>query len=316
MSGFEAAHTSAVLADRSNRELVAVTGPDRARFLQALLSSDVAALQAGAGQWSLLLQPQGKLVAVLRVLATDDTLFLDCDPSLGEVVASNLRRFLMRTQADIVELDWACLSVWGPAAEAAVHFCGPALDLAADLDHRTFDGALVVKAPLPTFDGYDIFVPSGAAADWWRRLEGGVAWAGGSTIGPEDADALRIEAGIPLMGVDLDERTIPQEAGVVPKAVSFTKGCYLGQELVARIDTRGHVNRELRIVELDAFAPAGATVVHGDRDVGVLTSTARSPHGALGLGLLRVQAAPGEAVAVRAAPDGEVRGVVRGLPAG
>jgi len=296
---------SAGLVDRSDRDLIAVTGPDRISFLQGMVSSDVAALRPGEGQWSLLLAPQGKLVGILRLLATPDAVLADCDPGRGEPVAAQLQRFLVRvkTQVDEASAGWACLSLWGPDARRALEWAGPAVDLEAELSHRAFDGAILVHAPLPGLPGYDVLVPRAEAHQWWKRLAATVRDIGGRPAGGTAATAVRVEAGVPLMGVDVDERTIPQEAGVVERAVSFTKGCYVGQELVARIDTRGHVNRHLRVLRLhdDVPVPLGSIVSLPGRDVGEITSvgesvTLRAP---VGLALLRREAGPDAQVTVR-----------------
>ncbi len=233
------------------RDFVRVAGPDATPFLQGQLSQDVAGLGAGASTWALLLQPQGKMVALLRALRLgDDELVLETDAGFGPAVTDRLNRFKLRVKADLDPLDWRCVAVRGPASHEAV-------------DHGT---GTVVVADWPGLAGADLVGPSAAAP------------AAVPSCSLEAYEVVRIEAGIPVMGRELDESTIPAEAGVVERSVSFTKGCYTGQELVARIDSRGgNVPRRLRGLVLAGAAPVGATLRAGGKDVGTLTSAAFSP---------------------------------------
>jgi folate-binding protein YgfZ len=233
------------------RDFVRVAGPDAVTFLQGQLSQDVAALAVGASAWALLLQPQGKVTAFLRVLRVgDEELVLETDAGFGPAVIERLNRFKLRVKADLGPLDWRCVAVRGPGSrEAAGGGTGT-----------------VVVADWPGLPGADL-VGSTAAAP-----------PGVPLVSLEAYEAVRIEAGIPVMGRELDEGTIPAEAGIVDRSVSFTKGCYTGQELVARIDSRGgNVPRRLRGLVLAAPAPAGATLRADGKDVGELTSVAVSP---------------------------------------
>ncbi|MFP5316899.1 MAG: YgfZ/GcvT domain-containing protein [Acidimicrobiia bacterium] len=239
------------------REFVVVDGPDALSFLQGQLSQDVD-LDNGLSTWALLLQPQGKLVAFVRVLRQSaDRFVLETDEGFGAVVVDRLNRFKLRVKADVSPLDWRCLAVRGPRAHEAVTGGGAA--------------GTVVVADWPGLPGADLV---GEAPE----PPGGVP-----LCDLEAYEAVRIEAGIPVMGREMDESTIPAEAGVVEQSVSFTKGCYTGQELVARIDSRGgNVPRKLRGVILagdpSGLPPAGAAVRSAEgKDVGRLTSVARSP---------------------------------------
>lgn len=236
------------------RDFVRVAGPDAVTFLQGQLSQQVD-VPVGTSAWSLLLHPQGKVVALLRFTrAGDQEYVLDTDGGWGPAVVERLNRFKLRVKADIEALDgWRCIAVRGPDS------------------HLVAPGGL--PADWPGLPGADL---AGPAAE----VEPPPGLAEGSA---EDIEAARIEAGVPVMGRELDESVIPAEAGVVDRTVSFTKGCYTGQELVARIDSRGgNVPRRLRgvVVGGDPAAdppPVGATVHAGDKEVGALTSVARSP---------------------------------------
>jgi folate-binding protein YgfZ len=219
------------------RDVVRVVGTDAASFLQGQLSQDVAALGEGGSAWSFLLQPTGKVAALVRVVRLADNEFvLDTDAGWGEAVIDRLNRFKLRVRVEIEALPWRCLAVRGVSVEGAVPAFGEGADLL----------------------GEDPAVPEGA------RL-GDLA----------DYERLRIVHTWPAMGSELTERTIPAETGIVDRTVSFTKGCYTGQELVARIDSRGgHVPRHLRTLRVEQGAEVGDPVVVDGREVGTLTSVA------------------------------------------
>jgi folate-binding protein YgfZ len=235
------------------RDVVRVTGPDAVSYLQGQLSQDVAALAVGASAWSFVLQPQGKVDAWFRVTrAGDDELLLDVEGGFGEALVARLERFKLRTKADLELLPaWRMLAVRGAS--------------------RREEGARPPFAPESGWGvaGYDLLGPDLTPPD-------GVAE--GSL---DDYEALRIECGVPALGRELTERTIPAEAGqaVIDRSVSFTKGCYTGQELVARIDSRGgNVPRHLRglILDGDDVPEAGTPVVIEGAEVGSVTSAVRS----------------------------------------
>lgn len=235
------------------RDFVGAAGPDVVGFLQGQLSQDVAALPVGGSTWAFLLQPQGKVVAFLSVLRRGDEEFvLETDAGFGPAITERLNRFKLRVKCDLEALAWNCLALRGPQAKDKA---------AGGSGHR-------VVADWPGIAGVDLVGESPRAP------------AGVPMCSTEAYEAVRIEAGIPVMGREIDERTIPAEVGVVERAVSFTKGCYTGQELVARIDSRGgNVPRRLRglVVLGDASPPAGAVLQVDGKDVGELTSVATSP---------------------------------------
>ncbi|HUP84358.1 MAG TPA: glycine cleavage T C-terminal barrel domain-containing protein [Acidimicrobiales bacterium] len=235
-----------------------MSGPDAVTFLQGQVSQDVAALAIGSSAWSFVLQPQGKVDAWFRATRTaDDELVLDVDGGFGDALVARLERFKLRTRADFERLDWRCLAVRGtppsPRPPAFEREWSPG-------------GALVLESGWGVA-GFDLLGPDPQPPD-------GVT---GGTV--EQYEALRIECGVPAMGRELTDRTIPAEAGVVDRSVSFTKGCYTGQELVARIDSRGgNVPRRLRGLVLDGDGlPADGTplTIEGE-EVGTVTSAARS----------------------------------------
>jgi folate-binding protein YgfZ len=287
-------HGRAVVA--AGRDVLRVSGPDAVEYLQGQCSQDIAALDAGASADALLLTPQGKLDALIRVTRLgEEDMVVDVDAGYGEVVATRLARFKLRVKADITALDWTCVAVRGPASA----------DLQGGGAWR--DVSLAIPVGWGGVVGVDLFGVRPTLNDP-APLASDAAW-----------QSVRVEAGIPVMGAELDERTIAAEADLLDRCVSFTKGCYTGQELVARLDARGNkVARHLRAVVVGRSpgpAPTvrvGDEVVVGDRVVGRLTSVAWS--GALdtpvALAYLHRDVEPPVPVAIRAG-----HGSVAPLPA-
>jgi folate-binding protein YgfZ len=250
-------------ARRVDRDVLSVTGPDAATYLQGQCSQDVEGLAVGTSKLALLLSPQGKVDAFVRVTRTGEEAFvLDADPGCGPAAQARLERFRLRTKVEIEQLAWACLSVRGPTAVAAPVPDGPVLRVVVEW---------------PGWGGVDLFGPEPEGDP------GLVGWrADGVPACPEEAwEASRIEAGVPVGGREVTDSTIAAEVGLVERTVSFTKGCFTGQELVARLDARGSkVARRLWgvVVGDGASPPVGATVwtADGEHEVGTLSSVARS----------------------------------------
>lgn len=235
------------------RDVVRVAGPEAVAYLQGQLSQDVEDLDVGTTAWSFLLQPTGKVDAWLRVTRTAaDEVVLDADGGHRDALLARLRRFLLRTKAEIDPLDWRAVALRGPGSVAA------AGDAAAELR---------VPAGWPGVEGADLLGPAVTIP------------AEVTSVGLEAYDSLRIRAGVPALGAELTEATIPAEAGpwVIAESVDFTKGCFTGQELVARIDSRGgRVPRHLRglLSVAGDLPPVGAAVVVDGAEVGMVTSAA------------------------------------------
>ena len=241
------------------RDVVAVSGPDAARYLQGQLSQDVVAM-VGENAWSFLLAPNGKVDAWLRVHRVDpENYFLETDAGFGELVVTRLKRFLLRTKATIAEPQ-RCAVVQHRWDSSLVR-----------LGDDVTPGALIAHAIGPRVAGRDELFLDVAPEN--------VAASADVTVTSEAMHRYRIAHGIPAMGSELTEETIPGEAGtwVIDVSVSFTKGCYTGQELVARIDSRGNnVPHPIRLLELDGDALVGDEVVLDGSPVGVLTSVSPS----------------------------------------
>ena len=309
----------AALVDRNARGAVLVDGPEGLKFLQSLLSQDLDAVADGQGVHALLLQPQGKLDTDLRLLRVGDTAWLDCEVGRGEGLTASLRRFKIRVKAEVTDRtgQWGCLTLRGPEVSARLEAAGgPPLPGQAHAHVPWGMGeSRLVRADWPGGPpGADVVGPVAELAEVWAAL---VA-AGFQPAGLTAFEAARVRAGVPRQGLDIDEKTIPQEAFLELDAVSFTKGCFLGQELVCRIDTRGHVNKLLRALEIggggiDTTPPAGAGIVVGDKEVGALTTVARSEDGVVALGYVRREVDVPTDVVIRW-DGGEAPAVAAALP--
>lgn len=279
-----------------SRDVVKVVGPDAESFLQGQLSADVTALANEEAAWSLLLGPNGKMGFWLRVSRLEgETFLLDVDSGFGNAVVARLERFKLRTKAEISVEDpdaWVAMAVRGPVQ--------------VELDHSAGATVLTLPAPWPGLIGWDVLAPASAHV----RIDTPL-------VGPEALEAVRVECGAAAMGVEISDDVIPGEIGqwLIDASVSFTKGCYTGQELVARIDSRGgNVPRRLRAVVTDSLCAVGDEVVVGDKVVGVLASVADSAHvGPMGLALVGRSVEPPAKVEVRGA-GGTVSAEVRQLP--
>jgi tRNA-modifying protein YgfZ len=260
---------------------VTCVGPDAATFLQGQVSQDIEALALGDSAEALLLSPQGRLEAHVRVLRTaSDAFVLLADAGAGELVRERLRRFKIRIKAELDETPYGALVLFS-------EFPGAAQDSAKALIAGPLAGASVTTLYWPGRAAIAV-IAEGAPPDptTFDELDGAVP------LGDADFDRFRVEAGIPRWGAELDDRTIAEEAGLVERTVSFTKGCYTGQELVARLDARGNnVARRLRLVRVagDGPTPAvGDVLVEDGTEIGSLTSVAAEPNGGyVALGFFR-----------------------------
>jgi folate-binding protein YgfZ len=296
------------LLDRSGRGVIAVTGPDGAEYLQGQLTNDVEALEPGDGQYAALLDRKGHMQADMRVLRlSTEEILLDTEPVAREAVLRHLTMYSIGREVAVADVSEECavLSLIGPrSAEPA----GTAALPENACEETTVAGITCLAAG--TAEGIDLIV----AADERERLQGALLEAGAVEVSPAAAELLRIEAGRPRFGAEMGTETMPAEAGIVEDAVSFTKGCYIGQETVARLHYKGKPNRHLRGLRLSAPAAPGAVLRLGEKEVGRLGSAGVSPaRGAIGLAILRREAEPGDQVAV--GEDG-VTAEVTALPFG
>jgi tRNA-modifying protein YgfZ len=278
------------LVDRSERGKLALTGSEAKAFLHGQVTNDVEGLEPGRGCYAAFLTHKGKMLGDLRVLDLGDELLLDTERVALQELFNMIRRYKLGRDVELHKrtLETALLSLVGPEARRVAG----AEDLVAEHANRRAEIAGAEVVLVATDVGIDVFAPADAKAAV-------VAELGVPAVGEEAAEVVRIEHGRPRFGIDLDDGVIPQEAGLNERAVSFTKGCYVGQETVARLHYRGKPNRHLRGLRLSEPVAAGAVLRLGEKEVGRLTSVAVSPAlGPIGLALVRRHAAPGDTVAV------------------
>ena len=275
-----ALHEGAALVDRSMLGKVVVTGRDRHAFLQGMLSNDVKALAAGQGAEAAFLDAHGKVMALLGVYALEDRLWLELPPGLTDRTLTRLDHFLISEKVVFEPADrtFAIVAVQGPGApDTLARLAGRALDLGprahveAEIAGRP---VRIANRPEGAGPGFHCWTAPGDAEAVWAAVAG----AGARPVGLGALDTYRVESGVPWYGRDVDEAQILPETGL-EGLVSYTKGCYIGQEVVARVKYRGHVNRALSglVVEGAVVPERGSRLVAGGKDVGWITSAARSP---------------------------------------
>ena len=286
---YAAAHESAVVSEQSTRGTIALTGGDRQSFLHALLTNDIAALRKGSGAYAAYLTPQGRMISDMRVIETGDRALLGVEAALASPLAERLDKLLFSEDAQVADVSSELdeVGVHGPAAaDIIARATGVSVDaLVGQYDNAKAAGDQVSAGPLSIVrddafgvPGFDIYVPREAGNALRERLvQAGAVRAGDGTL-----EVLRIEAGRPRFGVDMDTETIPLEAGIEDRAISFTKGCYVGQEVIIRVMHRGHGRVARRLVRLvlpsgTGVPSPGDKILSGDRPVGEVTSAAVSP---------------------------------------
>ncbi len=293
-SGYRALLDSCGLVDRSERGKLALAGSQAKEFLQGQVSNDVERLEPGQGCYAAFLTPKGKMLGDLRVLDTGDELLLDTERVSLQELFNMIRRFSIGYDAQLHKrtLERGLVSLIGPAADRVVGVEDlPSVEHA----HRLASvGGIAVRA-IRTDVGIDVLCDSAETPP----LISALVQDGAVPTSEDVAEVVRIEHGRPRYGVDLDDSVIPQEAGLNERAVSFTKGCYVGQETVARLFYRGKPNRHLRGLRLSGPACAGDQITLGEKVIGNISSVAQSPDlGPIALALVRREAEPGATVSV------------------
>jgi folate-binding protein YgfZ len=267
--GYRALRVGSAVVRRGDRGVLSVSGPDRLVWLQGLLTNDVAALRPGESRYAAYLTPQGRMISDMRVVQFDDRTLLEVPAVLAEALRAKLDSLLFAEDAQVADLS---------AAIAVIDVIGPETQLV--IERARASG--LVEAPAVDENGYGVpgmtlFTDAVAAADVLKALTS----AGALETTLETLDVLRIEAGRPLFLVDMDEHTIPLEAGIEDRAISFTKGCYVGQEVIVRVLHRGHGRVARKLVGLllskDASPRPGDLIRSGEREIGRVTSASWSP---------------------------------------
>ena len=330
---YEALTGACGLVDRSERGKLALSGPDAKAFLAGQVTNDVEALGPGTGCYAAFLTHKGKMLGDLRILdlagAGDDAagedgdlgeqLLLDTERSTLQALFDMIRRFQIGYRIELHKrtLERGLLSLIGPDADRLAGIddsstageqtddhdtTGPARKVSLGQDEHS-NAAVSIDDIAALAVRTDVGIDLLCRAEDTDALARGLRERGARPVCEEAAEIVRVERGRPRYGVDLDGTAIPQEAGLNERAVSFTKGCYVGQETVARLYYKGKPNRHLRGLRLSEPAAPGAELRLGERAVGTLTSAVVSPrYGPIGLALLRREAEPGESLIVGEGP--------------
>ena len=285
-----------VVFDRSERGKLWLHGEDAKEFLHGQVTNDIEGLTEGTGCYAAFLTHKGKMLGDMRVLDCGDGLWLDCERSALQELFNMIRRFKIGRRVELEKrtLERGLVSVIGGQRDLEEH------------QHRLTEVSGIAVREAGTDVGVDYICDSARTAELIAALDLPV-------VEEEAAEVARVESGRPRYGVDLEpEAVIPQEAGLNDRAVSFTKGCYVGQETVARLFYKGKPNRHLRGLRFSAPVPSGTELQLGDRVVGRVGSSVVSPRlGPIGLALVRREAAPGDELAA-----GDATATVVELPFG
>jgi folate-binding protein YgfZ len=284
-SGYAALRGGAGLVDRSGTGRILLTGADRRSYLQGLLTNDIEALTAGTGCYAAMLTAQGRMMTDMRVLELGDGVLLDVPRAVTAAIRDHLDRFIFSEDAQVEDVteSRAEIGVFGPAALDVIVKAGAEGGFPTSLFESTRirlagADAVIVSSDEAGIRGYDVIVDA-AHAD---AVTAAVLAAGAVRVTFEDAEAVRIESGRPRFGVDMSAETIPLEAGLEERAISRSKGCYVGQEVIVRVQDRGHGRVAKRLMGL-TFEPGGAapqageSIFAGERQIGLVTSGIESP---------------------------------------
>lgn len=310
MNEYSALHNGALFFDRSDRMRLRISGPKAAELVTGMVTNDVSSLVAGEGQYAAALTPKGKIVADLRIFALDDALLIDTSAAAASGWKEMVRKYINPRVAPYhdVTSELSDIGVFGRSSRSivarATGIDDRELTALAPYGHITAplgDSTITVaRVPEMDLDGFEIFVPSESVGTLKNKLH-----AGGVSPGSSGTwEIARVESGRPQWGADMDDSTLPQEANFDDLgAISYTKGCYIGQETVARVHFRGHVNRflrKLRFVTRPA-PPTGAELVdEAGKVIGDIRSVALSPRfGGVALGMVRREILPGTTLQAR-----------------
>ena len=313
---YRAIREGTAIGSISPRSQIAVAGKDRASYLQGLLTNDIPALTPGTGCYAAWLSPQGRMLTDMHVLESGGMILLDVPAATASATLERLDQFLFSEDVQLGSLAEAMTGVWvhGPAAAAALERTltgAGGLSGWPDYHHTQFeyDGEPVSVARIDQLGvpGYCVYLERAREAKLMSALEA----SGAQVVGGDALEAARIEAGYPVFGVDMTDATIPLEAGIEDRAISLTKGCYVGQEIIIRVLHRGGGRVAKKLVGLEIEAPEGqpfstdgrgAKLFAGDREIGVITSAAESPRlGTIAMGYVhRDFTTPGTAIQVEA----------------
>jgi folate-binding protein YgfZ len=269
--GYQALRHGAAWVDLSDRGRIIARGRDRARLLHNVTSNDVKKLQPGSGSYGFLLTPQGRIQADLHIFCFADHFLIDTEPELREKAAHLILKYKVADQVELedVTASTAALGLEGPGAAAILATLGAPVP-GEQYTHLPWGEATVVNLSVTGQPGFRIFCPAGQEPD--------LACAGAKSATESDIRVVRIENGLPRYGEDIRETSLPQETQQM-QAVSFNKGCYIGQEIVERIRAQGHVNKKLVRLQLRSSTPLdpGTKLTVDGKEAGEITSSIYSP---------------------------------------
>jgi len=275
--------------DLSSRSRLCLTGADRQRFLNGQVTNNVRDLPAGEGCYAALVTAKGRMQSDLNIYCLPEELLLDFEPGWTQTVARRLDKYVIADDVQVVDAGphYGLLSVQGPKSAELVQASGLGLEPVerpmgfTGVGDATFGEIYCMNQPRGGTRGFDLFAPAAALGAMADRLMAAATKLGGRACGWQALEMVRIEAGIPRFGADMDETNLPPEAGIEERAISYSKGCYVGQEVIARIRTYGQVAKALRGLLLPDALPAlprrGDKLFHGDKEAGYVTSALASP---------------------------------------
>ncbi|MBI4663423.1 MAG: aminomethyl transferase family protein [Verrucomicrobia bacterium] len=275
--------------DLSFRGRLCLTGADRQRFLHGQVTNEVNGLKVGDGCYAALVTAKGKMISDLNICRLEDELLLDFEPGLTQKIADRLEKYVIADDVQITDATrlYGLLTIQGPRADEVLRQAQlggeiPSKPMASTaLSHEDLGDFLLVNLRRVGRAGFDLFAPVASLRLAVEKLVAVARRLGGGLCGWKALEIARIEAGIPRFGIDMNETNLPMEAGLEASAVSYSKGCYIGQEVIARIRTYGQVAKSLRGLRLAEDSPIlpnhGDRLLAGDKEVGYVTSAVESP---------------------------------------
>jgi folate-binding protein YgfZ len=329
LAEYAALRGAAALVDLSGRGRLGVTGGDRQRFLNGQVTNNVKDLRPGEGCYAAVVNAKGRIQGDLNIYCLAEELLLDCEPGHGAKIAGRLEQFIIADDVQVMDIsaDYGLLSVQGPQSTEVVARAFPDRPLpeqawSSVVWPEPAGEICVVNLSRTDLPGLELFVPHSGLGKVWIELVEAVAVSGGRPCGWECLEWARIEAGRPRYGQDMDERNLAPEAGLDTHAISYTKGCYIGQEVISRIQSIGRVTRSLRGLEFEASKEPlprhGDRLTQDGREVGYITSAIHSPRlgRSIGLGYVRREVADAAAVLEVQTQAGRRMARLRALPFG
>ena len=289
LAEYTALHESAAVLDLSFRSRICLLGADRQKFLNGQVTNNVKDLKTGEGCYAAIISAKGKMQSDLNIFCLENELLLDFEPGLASFVSERLEKFIIADDVQIVDVapHYGLLSVQGPKAAQLItglqlNFSIPEKPLNfSSVKNETLGEIYLMSQPRVGGNGFDLFVPTNSLGAVTDKLIASAKKNGGRAAGWQALETARIEAGIPRFGADMNETNLPPEAGIDSRAISYSKGCYIGQEVIARIRTYGQVAKALRGLrladDLKQLPVKGDKLFLGEKDVGYITSAIASP---------------------------------------